>query len=70
MKTYWWGGGTVPRIFNFGMRQRRVVTFTRRQLYPQGKRLRYPLNRKLDGFQSRSGHSGGEEKKVPVPAGN
>jgi len=28
----------------------------------QGKERRYPLDRKMGGSQSRSGHSGGEEK--------
>jgi hypothetical protein len=43
-----------------------VVSFTPRQLYPQGKRPWYPLDRKLGGPQSRSGRgnvSGGEKKK-------
>jgi len=39
-----------------------VVSFTPRPLYPRGKRPRYPLDRRLDGLQSRSG-CGGEEKK-------
>jgi hypothetical protein len=38
-----------------------VVNFTPRPLYPQGKSLWYPLDRRLGGPQSRSGR-GGEEK--------
>jgi len=36
-------------------------------LYPQGKSLWYPLDRRLDGPQSWSGHNS-EEKKFPAPA--
>jgi hypothetical protein len=32
-----------------------MVSFTPRSLYPQGKRPRYPLGRRLGGPQSRSG---------------
>jgi hypothetical protein len=39
-----------------------VVSFMPRQLYPQGKSPSYPLDRRLNGSQSRSGYSGGEEK--------
>jgi len=46
-------GVTAPRILNLGIRCRWVVSFTSRPLYP-----RYPLDRKLDGPQRRSGHSG------------
>jgi hypothetical protein len=38
-----------------------VVSFTTRPLYLQGKSPWYPLDRRLGGPQSRSGH-GGEEK--------
>jgi len=37
-----------------------VVSFTPRPLYPQGKSPWYPLDRRLGGPQSCSGH-GGEE---------
>jgi len=48
-----------------------VVSFARRQLYPSpGKSPRYPLDRRLDKPQSRSGHSGGKEKIISTPAGN
>jgi hypothetical protein len=39
-----------------------------RPLYPQGKSPWYPLGRKLDGPQSRSGR-GGEEKNTQPPLG-
>jgi len=38
-----------------------MVSFTLPPLYPQGKSPHYPLDRRLGGPQSRSGH-GGEEK--------
>jgi len=45
-----------------------VVSFTPRPLYSQGKSLWYPLDRRLDGPQSRSGR-GGEEKNSQPPPG-
>jgi hypothetical protein len=42
-----------------------VVSFT---LYPQGKSLWYPLDRRLSGPQSRTGR-GGEEKNFQTPPG-
>jgi hypothetical protein len=45
-----------------------VVGFTLQPLYPQGKRLRYPLDRRLVGPQSCSG-CGGEEKNSQLPLG-
>jgi hypothetical protein len=38
-------------------------------LHPEKNNLRYPLDRRLGGPQSRSG-SGAEEKKIPAPPGN
>jgi hypothetical protein len=35
LKAYWGGGGTAPRILDLGTRQRWVVSFTPRPLYPQ-----------------------------------
>jgi hypothetical protein len=43
-----------------------VVSFTRRPLYLQRKCPWYPVDRRLDGPQSRSGHGG--EKEIPGPA--
>jgi hypothetical protein len=48
-------------ILNLGTRWRWVVSFKPLQLYPQGNRRRYPLNRTVDEPQSRSGRCG-EEK--------
>jgi hypothetical protein len=45
-----------------------VVSFTPRPFYPQGKSPWYPLDRRLGGPQSRSGH-GGEEKNSQPPSG-
>jgi hypothetical protein len=56
MKTYWENGGIAPRILDLGARLRSVVSFTPRPLYPQGKSPSYPLDRRLGGPQSRSGH--------------
>jgi len=44
-----------------------VVSFTPRPLYPQGKSLRYPLDRKLGGPQSLSGRGGEENNFKPTP---
>jgi hypothetical protein len=43
-----------------------VVSFTPRPLYRQGKSPWYPLDRRLDGPQSRSG-CGGEKNSQPLP---
>jgi hypothetical protein len=61
MQTYWGSGCIAPRILDLRTTWKRVVSFTPRQLYPQGKSTWYPLDRKLGGPQSRSGH-GVEEK--------
>jgi hypothetical protein len=45
-----------------------VVSFTLRPLYPRGKELREPLDRRLGGPQRRSGRLG--EKKILVPIGS
>jgi hypothetical protein len=45
-----------------------VVSFTLQPLYPQGKSPPYPLDRRLGGLQSRSGH-GVEEKNSQPPPG-
>jgi hypothetical protein len=46
-----------------------VISFAPQPLYPQGKSLWDPLDRKLIGPQSRSGHGVGKEK-FPAPVGN
>jgi hypothetical protein len=67
MKAYWGSGGIVPCILYAGTRWNWVVSFTPRPLYPKGKSPWYPLDRRLDGPQSHSGHSGGEEKNFQPP---
>jgi hypothetical protein len=69
MKTYWGSRGIAPRILDIGTRWRWVVSFTPWPLYPQGKSLLYPLDRRLGEPQSRSGR-GGEEKNSLPTAGN
>jgi hypothetical protein len=61
MKAYWGSGRIAPLILYLSTRWRRVVSFTAWPLYTQGKSLWYPLDKRLDGPQSRSG-SGGEER--------
>jgi hypothetical protein len=46
-----------------------MVSFTSQPLYPQRNKLRYPLDRRLGGPQSRSG-LGVKEKNSQPPAGN
>jgi len=41
----------------------------RGQLHTPATLLQYSLDRMLDGPQSQSGY-GGEDKKIPAPAGN
>jgi hypothetical protein len=45
-----------------------AVSFKPLSFYPHGKGLRYPLNRRLAGVQSRSGR-GDEEKNSQLPPG-
>jgi hypothetical protein len=52
-------------FFDLGTRWRWVVSFMARQLYPQGKSPWYPLDRRLGGPQSRSGHRGEEKNSQP-----
>jgi len=54
-------GDVAPRILNLCARWKWVVSFMLRPLYPRGKSLRYPLDRRPDGSQNRS-RSGGEKK--------
>jgi hypothetical protein len=66
MKAHW-GGGIAPRILDLGTKWRWVFTFMPRPLYSQGKSPWYPLERRLDGPQSRSGHGGEEKNYQPLP---
>jgi hypothetical protein len=65
MKSYWGSGGIAPRILDLGTRWRRVVSFTPWPLYPQGNSHWDPLDRRLGGPQSRSGHGGEEKNSQP-----
>jgi hypothetical protein len=47
-----------------------VVSFTPRPLYSRGKSLRYPLDRRLAGSQSRSWRGGEEKNRTIASAGN
>jgi hypothetical protein len=67
MKPYLVSGGIAPRILDLGTRWGRVVSFTPRPLYPQGKSTWYPLDRKLGGTQSRSGRGGEQKNSQPLP---
>jgi hypothetical protein len=67
MKAYWGSGGIVPCIIDHGTRRRRVVSFTPRPLYPYEKGPWYPLDRRLGGLQTRSGHSGEEKNSQSLP---
>jgi hypothetical protein len=64
-------GHTASSILNLSTRWRWVVNFTPSCFTPgeRGPPPQYPLERRLGGSHSQSGH-GGEEKKIPVPAKN
>jgi hypothetical protein len=66
MEVYWGYESIAPRILDLGTRWR-LVSFTTRPLYPQGKSSCYPLDRRLGGPQSRSGHGGEEKNPQPLP---
>jgi hypothetical protein len=61
MRAYWGNRGIPPCILDFSTRWRWLVSFMPEPLHPQGKSPWYPLDRRLGGPQSQSGHSG-EEK--------
>jgi hypothetical protein len=44
-----------------------LASFTLPPLYPQGKNLWQPLDRRLNGLQSWSGHGGEEKISQPLP---
>jgi hypothetical protein len=54
-------------IFNLDTRWRWVVSFTLLLLYRLGKSVRYPLYRRLDGIQSRSGRCEELKNLLPLP---
>jgi hypothetical protein len=66
IRTYWGNGVKAPCILDLGTRWVWVVRFTPRLLYPQVNSPWYPLDMRLCGPHSRSGH-GGEEKNSQLP---
>jgi hypothetical protein len=60
-------GGMNPRILDLDTRRAWVISFTPRQLYPQGKRPWYQSDRRLGGPQSRSGRGGEEKNSQALP---
>jgi hypothetical protein len=67
MKSVWGSGCIGPHFLYLGTSWRWVVSFTPRSLYPRGKSLRYPLDRRLGGLKSRSGRLGEEKIIVTLP---
>jgi hypothetical protein len=67
MKVYWESGAIAPCILELSTRWSWVVSFMSWPLYPQGKSPWYPLDRRLGGLQSWSGHSGEEKNSQPLP---
>jgi len=63
----WGSGGIAPPILNLCTRWRRVVSFTSRLLYSRGRNPRYPLYRRLEESQIRSGRGREEKKQQLVP---
>jgi hypothetical protein len=66
MKAYWGVEVLFHSFFDLGTRWRWMVSFTPRPLYLQGRSPRYPLDRRLGGPQSRSGHGGEEKNSQPL----
>jgi hypothetical protein len=60
VETCWGSVDLAPCILDLRTRWRWVVSFIPQLLYPQGKSPWYPLDRRLGGLQSSSGH--GNEK--------
>jgi hypothetical protein len=60
-KAYWESRRIAPRILNFGIRWRWVVSFTSRPLYPRGKS---PVTHWIGGWTR------WRKTKIPAPAGN
>jgi len=55
--------GITPCILNVDTRRRKMVSFRLRPFHPQGKKPRYPFDRRLDVAQGQSGR----EKSTPLP---
>jgi hypothetical protein len=67
MKAYWGSGYVTQRILDLGTIWRRVVSFTPRPLYLQGKRPWYQLDWRLGGPLCRSGRGGEEKNSQSLP---
>jgi hypothetical protein len=62
------GSGDIsPHIFDLGTTWSWVGSFTIRPPYPQRKSPCYPLERRMGGPQSRSGHGGEEKNSQTLP---
>jgi hypothetical protein len=59
----WRSGSTDPHLPDLGTSWRWVVSFTPRPLYLRGKSPRYPLDRRLGGYQNLSERRG--EERIP-----
>jgi len=57
--------GIAARIVNAGTTEGWVIDLTSRPLYPQEKSPQYPLDRRLGGALSHSGHSGKGKNSQP-----
>jgi hypothetical protein len=66
MKTYWGSGDTAPRTS--ALEGGEWSASRRGRFTPQEQSSWYPLDRRLGGFQSRSGRDG-EEKNSQSPLG-
>jgi hypothetical protein len=66
LKVHWGSGGISPRILDLSTRQKQVVSFTPWPLYPQRKSPWYPLDRRLGGPHSWSGHGGEGINSYPL----
>jgi hypothetical protein len=66
-----WGSGCIDPLFlDFGTSWRWLINFTPRPLYPWGKSLQYPFDRRLVGPQNRSRLLGEEKTLDPTGTRN
>jgi hypothetical protein len=65
IKTYCGSGGITSRILNLGARGGEWSA-SRSGLFTLGGKNRYPLDRRLDGTQNRSGRNDEKEKSQPL----
>jgi hypothetical protein len=54
-------------ILDLGTKWTQVVSFAPLQIYPRGNSPQYPLDRRVGGFQSRSGLCGEDKNVLPLP---